>query len=116
MGLVRWREDGRLALWALGATTAGLAHWFAVPVVAGLVLAALLLHRRAALPVLGVAAVAVLPTLALVLLTQLNGISDRAVGEISPTAPRRRCSRCRPGPGRSCCCSWSSCSPAPPEP
>ncbi len=84
LGLVRWLEDGRLRLWALGATTAGLAHWFAVPVVAGLVLAALVLRRRAALPVLGVAALGVVPTLGLVALTQLNGIGDSAVGQIDP--------------------------------
>ena len=40
LGLARWLDDGRLGLWAVGATAAGLAHWFAVPVVAGLALAA----------------------------------------------------------------------------
>ena len=73
LGLVRWLEDGRLTLWAVGATTAGLAHWFAVPVVAGLVLAALLLRRRRALSVVAVAAVGVLPTLGLVALAATNG-------------------------------------------
>ena len=82
LGLARWLDDGRLGLWAVGATTAGLAHWFAVPVVAGLALAALALRRRAALPVVGVAAAAVLPTLALVALVQLNGTGDSAVGWI----------------------------------
>ena len=73
LGLVRWLEDGRLGLWAVGATTAGLAHWFAVPVVAGLVVAALLLRRRSAVPLAGVATVAVLPTVGLVVLAQVNG-------------------------------------------
>ena len=82
LGLARWLDDGRLGLWAVGATAAGLAHWFAVPVVAGLALAALLLRRRRALPVLAVAAAGVLPTLALVVLVQVNGTGDSAVGWI----------------------------------
>ena len=82
LGLARWLDDGRLGLWAVGATAAGLAHWFAVPVVAGLALAALALRRRRAVPVLAVAAVAVLPTLALVALVQANGTGDSAVGWI----------------------------------
>ena len=85
LGLARWLDDGRLGLWAVGATAAGLAHWFAVPVVAGLVLAALVLRRRRALPLLAVSAVAVLPTLALVALVQLNGTGDSAVGWIRAT-------------------------------
>ncbi len=82
LGLARWLEDGRLGLWALGATAAGLAHWFAVPVVAGLALAGILLHRRRAGPLLAVAGVAVLPTLALVALVQANGTGNSAVGWI----------------------------------
>jgi mannosyltransferase len=82
LGLARWLDDGRLGLWAVGATAAGLAHWFAVPVVAGLVVAALVLRRRRALPLVAVAAVAVLPTLALVALVQVNGTGDSAVGWI----------------------------------
>ena len=82
LGLARWLDDGRLGLWAVGATAAGLAHWFAVPVVAGLALAELALRRRRAVPVLAVAAVAVLPTLALVALVQANGTGDSAVGWI----------------------------------
>jgi mannosyltransferase len=69
----------------VGATAAGLAHWFAVPVVAGLALAALVLRRRRAVPLLAVSAVAVLPTLALVALAQLNGTGDSAVGWIRGT-------------------------------
>ncbi len=82
LGLARWLEDGRLGLWAVGATAAGLAHWFAVPVVAGLALAGLALRRRRALPLVAVCAVAVLPTLALVALVQANGTGDSAVGWI----------------------------------
>jgi hypothetical protein len=82
LGLARWLDDGRLGLWAVGATAAGLAHWFAVPVVAGLALAALVLRRRRALPLLAVGAVAVVPTLGLVALVQANGTGDSAVGWI----------------------------------
>ncbi len=85
LGLVGWLQDGRLRLFAAGATAAGLAHWFALPVVAGLVLAALLLRRRAALPLASVAALGALPTLALVGLAQLNGTGDSAVGWIRDT-------------------------------
>ena len=58
----------RLLAYGLAALAAGLLHWFALPAVAGLALAALLQQRRAALPVLAVTAVAALPTLALVAL------------------------------------------------
>ena len=68
LGLVRWLDSGRLLLYAAGATAAGLAHWFALPVVAGLATSALLLRRRTALPLLGVTALAVLPALGLVAL------------------------------------------------
>jgi mannosyltransferase len=85
LGLARWLDDGRLGLWAVGATAAGLAHWFALPVVAGLALAALVLRRRRALPLLAVSAAAVLPTLALVALVQVNGTGDSAVGWIRAT-------------------------------
>jgi hypothetical protein len=82
LGLARWLDDGRLGTWALGATAAGLAHWFAVPVVAGLALAALVLRGRRALPLLAVSAAAVVPTLLLVALVQLNGTGASAVGWI----------------------------------
>jgi len=82
LGLVRWLEGGRLLLYAVGAALAGLAHWFALPVVAGLALAGLLLERRQAVPLVGATAVAVVPALLLVALTQVNGIGDSAVGRI----------------------------------
>lgn len=75
LGLVRWLDGGRLLLYAVGATAAGLAHWFALPVVAGLAVAALVLRRRAALPLVAVTALAALPTVALVVLA---GAVDRA--------------------------------------
>jgi mannosyltransferase len=85
LGLARWLDDGRLGLWAVGATAASLAHWFAVPVVAGLALAALVLRRRRALPLLVVSAAAVLPTLVLAALVRVNGEGNSGFGWIRPT-------------------------------
>ena len=85
LGLARWLDDGRLGLWAVGATTASLAHWFAVPVVAALALAALVLRRRHALPLLAVAVAAVLPTLALVALARITGEGNQGFEWIRPT-------------------------------
>ena len=82
LGLARWLDDGRLGLWAVGATAASLAHWFAVPVVAALALAALVLRRRRALPLLAVSAGAVVPTLALMALVRVNGEGNSGFGWI----------------------------------
>ena len=79
LGLARWLDGGRLLLYAVGATGAGLAHWFALPVVAGLALAGVLLRRPSAGALLAVTALAALPTLLLVGLTQVNGIGDSAI-------------------------------------
>jgi len=79
LGLARWLDGGRLLLYAVGATLAGLAHWFALPVVAGLALSGVLLRRRQAVALLGVSALAAVPTLLLIGLTQVNGIGDSAV-------------------------------------
>jgi mannosyltransferase len=85
LGLARWLDGGGLRLYAGGAVGAGLAHWFALPVLAGLALAALLLRRRAALPLVGATVLAALPAAGLVVLTQLNGIGSSAVGWIQDT-------------------------------
>lgn len=85
LGLARWLDDGRLRLYAVGATAAGLAHWFALPVVGGLALAALLLRRRKALPLLAVTAVAVLPALALVALATVQDDGTVTTGWIGDT-------------------------------
>jgi mannosyltransferase len=113
LGLSRWLDDGRLGLWAVGALAAGLAHWFALPVVAGLALAGLVLRRRAALGLLAVAALAALPTLGLVALVVLNGrATRRSAGSATPAAPCR-CWPCRRGRARAGCCCRPSCSPPP---
>jgi mannosyltransferase len=82
LGLVRWLDGGRLLLYATGAALAGLAHWFALPVVAGLALAGLVLERRRVVPLAGATVLAVVPALLLVALTQVNGIGDSGVGRI----------------------------------
>lgn len=85
LGLARWLDGRSLWPYAAGATAAGLAHWFALPVVAGLVLAALLLRRRAALPLLGVTVLAALPTLALVGLAFSQDTAGTTTGWIRDT-------------------------------
>jgi mannosyltransferase len=85
LGLARWLDDGRLLLYAVGALTAGLAHWFALPVVAGLALAGLLLRRRSALPLLLVTLVAGLPALALVGLATVQDDGSTTTGWIGDT-------------------------------
>lgn len=79
LGLARWLDGGRMWLYLLGATLAGLAHWFALPVVAGLALSGLLLRRGRAWPLVLGTALAAVPTLLLVGLTQVNGIGDSAI-------------------------------------
>lgn len=79
LGLARWLDGGRMWLYLAGATLAGLAHWFALPVVAGLALAGLLLRRTRGWLLAGATALAAVPTLLLVGLTQVNGIGDSAI-------------------------------------
>ena len=85
LGLARWLDGGRLLPYALGALAAGLSHWFALPVVGGLALAALLLRRRAALPLLAGTAVAALPALALVGLATAQDDGEVTTGWIGDT-------------------------------
>ena len=90
LGLARWLDGGRLWAYGLGATAAGLAHWFALPVVAGLALAGLLLRRRSAPPLLAVSAVAALPALALVALATTQddgGVTTGWIGDTGGTVP-----------------------------
>ncbi|MCW2679286.1 MAG: conserved rane protein of unknown function [Frankiales bacterium] len=85
LGLARWLDGRSLWPYAAGATAAGLAHWFALPVVAGLALSALLLRRRAALPLLGVTALAAAPALALVVLASRVDTAGTTTGWIQDT-------------------------------
>lgn len=74
LGLARWLDGGSLWLYALGAAAAGLFHWFALLVPVAFVVAAVVLRRRRAMPVVVVTAVAALPALAVVATALANGV------------------------------------------
>jgi mannosyltransferase len=90
LGLARWlREPPRgLVLLGLAGTGMGLAHWYGVTVLAGFVVAALLLRGRRALPVLLVGAGAVLPAVALVGVNLTNGTGARNAEHLEDTGGR----------------------------
>ena len=75
LGLVRWLQGAPrgLLIFGLCGAAMGLMHWYAVTALAAFVVAALLLRRRAALPVLLVGTAAALPTAAMVAVNLLNG-------------------------------------------
>jgi mannosyltransferase len=66
----------------------GLMHWYAATTLAAFVVAALVLRRRAALPVLVVGAAAVLPALGMVVVNLANGTGDRNAEHLRPTGGR----------------------------
>ncbi len=76
LGLARWLDDRpyALALYGAALAAAGLAHWFALLVVGAFAVAAVILRRRRALPLLAVTAAATVPTLALVATAVANGV------------------------------------------
>ena len=75
LGLARWLQGAPrgLLLFGLAGAATGLMHWYAVTVPAALVVAALVLRGRRALPVLVAGAAAALPTVALVGLNLVSG-------------------------------------------
>ncbi len=76
LGLARWLdgEPRALLLYGLGAGAAGLAHWFALLVPAAFAVAALILRRRRAVPLVLTTGVAALPALAVVGIALANGV------------------------------------------
>jgi len=76
LGLARWLdgEPGALALFAVGSAFGGLFHWYAMLVTAAFAVAAVILRRREAVPVVGATAVAALPALAVVATALANGV------------------------------------------
>jgi mannosyltransferase len=85
LALARWLA-GRprsLLLYGVAGAAAGLAHWFALLVLGGLALAAVVLRRRGAVPVVAVTAVAALPALGLVLVAVGNGVGASGVWWLS---------------------------------
>ena len=87
LGLVRWLQEPPrgLLLFGLAGAGMGLAHWYAVTVLAAFVVAAMLLRGRRAWPVVLVAAAAVVPTLLLVATNLLNGTGSRNAEHLRDT-------------------------------
>jgi mannosyltransferase len=90
LGLARWLQEPPrgLLLFGLAGTAMGLMHWYAVTTLAAFVVAPFLLRRRAALPVLAVGAVAVLPTLAMIAVNLTNGTGARNAEHLKTTDGR----------------------------
>lgn len=90
LGLIRWLQEppGGLLLFGLAGAGAGLAHWYALTAIAAFVVAAVLLRRRAALPVVGVGALAALPAVTFVALAVLNGTGSRNAAHVQDTGGR----------------------------
>lgn len=90
LGLVRWLQEPPrgLVLLGLAGAGAGLAHWYALTAVAAFVVAAVLLRRGRALPVVLVGSAAALPALAFVALAVLNGTGSRNAEHLHDTGGR----------------------------
>lgn len=83
LATVRWLQTGRgLVAFGLAGAAAGLLHWFALPTIAAFAVAALLLRRRDGAPLAAVAALAAVPTLALLALA----VSHDTAGSPDPPA------------------------------
>jgi hypothetical protein len=87
LGLVRWLQEPPrgLVLFGLAGTAMGLAHWYAVTVLAAFVVAALVLRGRRAVPVALLGAVATLPAVGFVALAVLNGTGARNAEHLHDT-------------------------------
>jgi mannosyltransferase len=87
LGLVRWLQEPPrgLVLFGLAGAGMGLAHWYAVTALAAFVVAGVVLRGRRALPLLLTGAVAVLPTVGLVVLNLLNGTGGRNAEHLHDT-------------------------------
>jgi 4-amino-4-deoxy-L-arabinose transferase-like glycosyltransferase len=125
LGLARWLDGRSLLLYGVGGAAMGLAHWFALPVLGAFAVAALVLRRRAGLPLVGVTVLAALPTLALVgspwptaraVRTSASSATPAAGSPGWPWTPgppaAGRCWPPRPSPSRSRCAAaeppWSA--------
>ena len=87
LALVRWLQEPPrgLVLFGLAGAGMGLAHWYAVTVLAAFVVAAAVLRGRRAWPVALTGAVAVLPAAGLVVLNLLNGTGGRNAEHLQDT-------------------------------
>jgi len=89
LGLARWLDGAgaALLLYGLAAAAAGLAHWYALLVVVAFGVAAVVLRRAKALPVVFVTALAILPTLAVVGTALANGVGSSGAQWIRGAGP-----------------------------
>jgi hypothetical protein len=87
LGLVRWLQEPPrgLVLFGIAGAAMGLAHWYAVTVLAAFVVAALLVRGRRALPLAVTGAGATLPAVAMVGLNLLNGTGARNAEHLHDT-------------------------------
>jgi hypothetical protein len=85
LGLVRWLdgEPRSLLLYGLAGAAAGLAHWFALLVLGGLAVGAVLIRGRKAVPVVVVTVAAAVPAAALVAMAVANGVGASGVWWLS---------------------------------
>jgi mannosyltransferase len=90
LGLVRWLQEPPrgLLLFGLAGAGMGLAHWYAVTVLAAFVGAAVLLRGRRAVRVALVGALAALPAVGFVALAVLNGTGARNAEHLHDTGGR----------------------------
>ena len=90
LGLVRWLQEPPrgLLLFGLAGAGMGLMHWYAVTVLAAFVVAALVLRRRRALPVVLTGTLAALPAGAMVAVNLLNGTGGRNAEHLNSTEGR----------------------------
>jgi mannosyltransferase len=90
LGLTRWLQEPPrgLLLFGLAGAGMGLAHWYAVTVLAAFVVVALVLRGRRALPVLLTGALAALPATGFVALAVLNGTGARNAEHLHDTGGR----------------------------
>ncbi|TKJ28382.1 glycosyltransferase family 39 protein [Blastococcus sp. CCUG 61487] len=90
LGLARWLQEPPrgLVLFGVAGAGMGLAHWYAVTVLAAFVVVALVLRGRRALPVVAVGAAASLPAVGFVALAVLNGTGSRNAEHLRDTGGR----------------------------
>jgi hypothetical protein len=90
LGLVRWLQEPPrgLVLFGVAGAAMGLMHWYAATTLAAFAVAALVLRGRRALPVLAVAALAVLPALGMVAVNLGNGVGSRNAEHLKTTDGR----------------------------
>ncbi len=93
VGLGRHLDDvpGGLTVFGVAGAAAGLAHWFAFLVIVSFAVAAVVLRRGRAMPVVLVTALAALPVVGLVVVAVINGVGASGaewIGGVGVAVPR----------------------------